>query len=272
MTSTDTAVIGDRLLEAYESASTIDPISATVDGFDMPAAYAVLEAIKARRIADGWEPVGRKIGFTNTKLWDLYGVDRPMWAHVWSKTVMHTADGTASLALEHLVEPRIEPEVVFKLRATPPLTDDVVEVLRAVEWMAPGFEVVHCHFPGWRFTLPDCTADFALHGRLVVGTPVAIDDDNIESVADALQEFELTLSRDGSEVDRGVGTNVLGGPAHALAHLIRVLDEDHPASQLNAGEVITTGTITDAWPIAPGERWTSDYGALGLEGLTLSTR
>jgi hypothetical protein len=33
---------------------------------------------------------------------------------------------------------------------------------------------------------------------------------------------------------------------------------------------VTTGTITDAWPVAAGETWSSDYGALGLEGLTLS--
>jgi 2-oxo-3-hexenedioate decarboxylase len=263
--------IGDRLLDAYERAATIEPISATVDEFDMAAAYEVLEHIAARRAADGWEPVGRKIGFTNTKLWELYGVDRPMWAHVWSNTVMHVADNTAALALDQLVQPRIEPEVVFKLRRRPPVTDDPVEVLRAVEWMAPGFEIVHCHYDGWRFTLPDCTADFALHGRLVVGTPVVVDDDNLEAVAAALPEFELTLSRDGAVVDRGLGTNVLGGPAHALAHLIRVLEQDHPAAQLNAGELITTGTITDAWSIAPGERWTSDYGALGLEGLTLVT-
>jgi len=263
MTTIDSAGIGDRLLEAYESASMIDPISATIEGFDMPAAYAVLEHIAARRAAAGWEPVGRKIGFTNTKLWGLYGVDRPMWADVWSETVVYATDNTAELALDRFVQPRIEPEVVFKLRTTPPSTDDVVELLRSIEWMAPGFEIVHCHYPDWRFTLPDCTADFALHGALVVGTPVAVE---------ALPEFELTLSRDDVVVDRGVGSNVLGGPVHALAHLIRTLDQDHPASQLQAGEIITTGTITDAQPIAPGESWTSDYGALGLEGLTLSTR
>jgi 2-oxo-3-hexenedioate decarboxylase len=271
MTSADITAIADRLLGAFERAGTIDPISATVDDFDMPAAYAVLEHIAARRVADGWESVGRKIGFTNTKLWDLYGVDRPMWAHVWSKTVVHVTGSTAELALDHLVQPRIEPEVVFKLGSRPPSTADPVEVLHAVEWMAPGFEIVHCHFPGWRFTLADCTADFALHGALVVGTPVVIDGDNLEAVAEALTEFELTLSRDEAVIDRGVGTNVLGGPAHALTHLIRVLDDGPESSRLQAGETITTGTVTDAWPIQPGERWTSDYGALGLEGLTLVT-
>jgi 2-oxo-3-hexenedioate decarboxylase len=41
----------------------------------------------------------------------------------------------------------------------------------------------------------------------------------------------------------------------------------HPP--LQPGEIITTGTITDAWPVTPGERWSSDYGELPLRGLTL---
>jgi 2-keto-4-pentenoate hydratase len=262
--------VAERLLDAYERAATIDPISATVDDFDMPAAYAVLEHIAARRVADGWVSVGRKIGFTNTKLWDLYGVDRPMWARVWKQTVVQAADGSAELALDRFVQPRIEPEVVFKLRAEPPPMADPMQVLRAVEWMAPGFEIVHCHFPGWRFTLADCTADFALHGALVIGMPVEINENNIEEISQLLPKFELSLSCDRSVVDRGVGANVLGGPAHALTHLIRVLLDDPAASRLASGEVVTTGTITDAQPIAAGESWTSDYGALGLDGLTIT--
>jgi 2-keto-4-pentenoate hydratase len=262
--------IAQRLLEAYDKAATVDPISATVEDFDMPAAYAVLDHIAARREHAGWVRVGRKIGFTNATLWDLYGVDRPMWAHVWSETVVHAEGNVAELSLDRFVQPRIEPEVVFKLRTEPPSTDDPTEVLRAVEWMAPGFEIVHCHFPEWRFTLADCTADFALHGALVVGTPVAVDGDNVDAAAEALPTFELALSRGTAVVDRGVGSNVLGGPAHALTHLIRVLDDGPESSRLTGGELVTTGTLTDAWPIAAGEQWTSDYGRLGLGGLTIT--
>ncbi len=76
----------------------------------------------------------------------------------------------------------------------------------------------------------------------------------------------MTLSRGGTVVDRGVGANVLGSPALALAHLARLLAEQPQFSPLAAGEIVTTGTITDAWPVAPGEAWSSDYGALGLDG------
>jgi hypothetical protein len=33
---------------------------------------------------------------------------------------------------------------------------------------------------------------------------------------------------------------------------------------------VATGTLTDARPVAVGETWTSDHGALGFRGVTLT--
>jgi 2-oxo-3-hexenedioate decarboxylase len=103
----------------------------------------------------------------------------------------------------------------------------------------------------------------------VVGDVVPLTAANRAAVAAALPAFELTLACGGSVVDRGVGANVLGSPALALAHLARVLAGQPQFPALAAGELVTTGTVTDAWPVRPGETWTSDYGELGLPGLTL---
>jgi 2-oxo-3-hexenedioate decarboxylase len=192
-----------------------------------------------------------------------------MWAHIWSTTVIE-GKGETILPLDRFVQPRIEPEVVFKLRDRPPLNALPSEMLRSVEWMSAGFEIVQCHFADWKFTVADATADFGLHGALVVGRPMFIDEHNRDVVAAALSAFELTLRCDGTYVDRGVGSNVLGGPLHALAHLTGVLVDQPRYAPLSDGDIVTTGTITKAWPVAPGERWTSDYGSLGLEGLTTS--
>src|SRR5262249_40362428 len=163
------------------------------------------------------------------------------------------------------VLPRIEPEVAFGLNGPVPLTDDPLAVLARVDWIAPGFEIVQSHFPDWKFKAPDCTALCALHGALVVGTPVAVTEASRAALAAKLPTFALTLSRGGAMVDQGVGANVLKSPALALAHLARVLADLPEFPPLVAGEMVTTGTITDAWPVAPGETWSSDYGALGLE-------
>ena len=266
----DTGAIAGRLIAAYDSATTIPPITASDPGFDVAAAYDVLGEIEARRVAGGWLPVGRKIGFTNRTIWPRYGVYLPIWAHTWAHTVHHATANRAVLALAPFVQPRIEPEVVFKLKAPVPVTDDARVVLACVEWIAPGFEIVQSHFPEWKFTAADCTAAFGLHGALVVGTPLAVTDRTRAEFAVALPAFTLTLGREGAVIDTGVGANVLDSPALALVHLARLLAQQPHFPPLAAGEIITTGTVTDAWPVAPGETWTSDYGALGLPGVTLT--
>jgi 2-oxo-3-hexenedioate decarboxylase len=265
----DLAQIADRLIAAYDGVTTLPPVTAGAPDFSVADGYAVLADIEARRRAQGWRAVGRTIGFTNRTIWPRYGVYQPMWAHVWTRTVHFAADGKASLPLHGFVQPRIEPEVVFKLKSPVPLTDDPAAMLAAVEWIAPGFEIVQSHFPDWKFTAADCTAAFGLHGALLVGTPVAVTDTNRAKLAAALPTFDLTLSRSDTVIDQGVGANVLGSPALALAHLARLLAVQPQAPQLAAGEIITTGTITDAWPVAAGEIWSSDYGTLGLDGLSV---
>jgi 2-oxo-3-hexenedioate decarboxylase len=193
-----------------------------------------------------------------------------MAARIWAHTLHCAPDGKATLALDRFVRPRIEPEVVFKLAAPVPPTDDPRAILSAVEWVAPGFEIVQSHFPDWKFTAADCTAAFGLHGALVVGEPLLLTAAIRADIAARLPAFELTLRRGDTVVDRGVGANVLGSPALALAHLARALAALPQLAPLAAGEVITTGTVTDAWPVAAGETWTSDYGKLGITGLTLS--
>ena len=267
---TDLKPIADALIAAYDTATTLPPITARAPDFSVVDGYAVLHDIETRRRVQGWTAVGRKIGFTNRTIWPRYGVYQPMWAHVWTRTVHFARDGKAALPLDRLVQPRIEPEVVFKLKGPVPLTDAAAAVLACVEWMAPGFEIVQSHFPDWKFAAADCTAAFGLHGALVVGTPLAVTDANRAALAAALPAFELTLSRGDVVIDRGVGANVLGSPALALAHLARLLADQPQSPKLAAGEIVTTGTVTDAWPVAAGEIWSSDYGVLGINGLALS--
>ena len=266
----DVAAIATRLIDAYDRATTLAPISAGTPGFDVAQAYDVLAEIERRRRAQGWRAIGRKIGFTNRTIWARYGVYQPMWAHVFAHTVHFAPAGSASLSLARFVQPRIEPEVVFKLRAPLPDTDDARALLACIEWIAPGFEIVQSHFPDWKFTAADCTAAFGLHAALVVGTPVAVTAANRPVIADALPMFTLRLRRGGELIDTGAGANVLGSPAQALAHLVRVLATQPRSPPLAAGEIVTTGTLTDAWPVKAGQTWTSDYGALGLSGLTLT--
>lgn len=268
----DRAGVARELLAAYDDVRLAVPPSVRWPRFDTTAAYDVLDRIDDERLRRGWRPVGWKIGFTNRGLWERYGVDRAMWARVWDRTIVRCGpSGTAEVEVDRYVAPRLEPEVVVGLRAPlRPGIADPAEVLRSVEWVAPGFEVVQCVFPDWRFTAADCAAAFGLHGGLVVGEPVPVDGWSATDLVTALEEASVELSRDGEVVDRGVGANALGSPLLALAHLADALASRGAA--LAAGDVVTTGTLTDAWPLTSGTTWRSTFTGAPFAGLTLTVR
>jgi 2-oxo-3-hexenedioate decarboxylase len=164
-----------------------------------------------------------------------------------------------------LVEPRIEPEVAFRIATPPDPEMDERALLECVDAVAHGFEIVQSVFPGWRFKAADTVAAFALHGRYRHGPFVPIAPVERETWRAALSGFSITLFREGEAVDRGVGRNVLGGgPLTALRHLVRGLADTPSATGLRPGDIVTTGTVTRAFPVKPGESW-----ATRLEGLPL---
>jgi 2-oxo-3-hexenedioate decarboxylase len=85
-------------------------------------------------------------------------------------------------------------------------------------------------------------------------------------LAERLADFKLTLLKDGVEVRKGGGSLVLGSPLSALAHFLDVLAALPGHPWLEAGEVVTTGTLTDAMPVRPGERWSTRIEGLDLSG------
>ena len=60
-------------------------------------------------------------------------------------------------------------------------------------------------------------------------------------------------------IDEGTGANVLDGPLHALAHFLAALRDCPGAPDLLPGDVVTTGTWTDAWPVHRGEHWRAAF-------------
>ena len=262
--------IARELLDAHDHARLIDSIAARNPDFDLDAAYQVAAELMRVRRSRGSRPVGRKIGFTNRSIWSLYGVDAPMWAHVYADTVSHATHGKAEVSLAGMVSPRMEPEILFKLRAPIPVAcNDAERLLRSVEWYAHSVEIVHSHFD-WKFKLADATADWACHARLVIGEPQMIRQQDIPALARALPAMQAALLKDGVRQIEGIGANVLGSPAYALGFLADVLSEQAFMLPLAAGEVVSTGTITDALPVKPGEIWSTEISGLPLQNLTIS--
>lgn len=231
-----------------------------------PRGYAAARALHEARLREGWRPVGRKIGFTNRRIWPLYGVYEPIWGWVYDRTLIRAQGDEATVALSGLQQPRIEPEICFGLRAAP-RSSSPADLIAALEWVAHSVELVQCDQPGWKTSLEHSTGLNGLHARLVLGTPVALD--QLSDVQSALPRIEMVLRKGDEIVDRGTGEIVLGSPLSALAHLVELLARQPWAPPLSAGEIVSTGTLTDAHPVAPGETWRTELIGLPLAGLRL---
>lgn len=269
MTALNLDKIARDVKSAQDYVAELQPVTAGHPDFDLPAAYDVAGRLHHRRTAEGARVAGRKIGFTNPDMWTLFGVSEPVWGYVYDHTLTECPEGVMRFDLTKLCQPRIEPEIVLHFREAPAVGAREPEILRCIDWIAHGIEIVQSHFPDWKFKAADTVADNGLHGALIIGPYIDVDQlgDNLPS---DLETFSLELSCDGEVKEKGYGRNVLGSPLTAVAHLLKLLHSQGDVAPIKAGEVITTGTITKAYPIKPGERWSTRLDGIALSGFELT--
>ncbi len=242
------------------------PVELAVIGADLATGLAVQDAITRSRLVRGDQAAGFKIGFTNRTIWPIYGVHAPIWGPVWQHTA-HEApagqfDGTRLITT--LNRPRLEPEIVFGLRGVPaavalgpdgPTAQTIAELEGAIEWVAHGFELVQSPWPDWKFGAGQAMAAQGLHGALIVGPRRRVR--QAAGLARALSALTLSLYRDSGAdpIARGQGSDVLDGPVQALGHWLHASGQTPAPIAISDGLLVTTGTLTDAQPVKPGQRW-----------------
>lgn len=255
--SRELETIAKEIAQALISAEQIAPPSSAHDPLSLEEAYAV--ASRVRSIL-GKSRIGRKVGFTNRAIWPVYGVDQPIWGEVHADSVFSSDQ---PVTLSAFAEPRIEPEIVLGLGKTPTSDMSPKQLASCIDWVAPGFEIVQSIYSGWKFEVTDTIVAQGLHGCLVLGDKVPA----TTEILDGLAEVPLELFKGKDAIESGKGENALGGPLEVLAHLVALLSAD---DTLAAGELITTGTLTDAWPVFPAESWSARFG--GVMETELSVR
>ena len=263
--------LADELSAAYAQQRTdVIPPSARGVTFDLASAYLVQTELTKRRRDGGHSTVGRKVGYANKGVWRVFKLETVVWAPMFDDTVRYAAANASSLSIEHMCSPKIEPEIVFRMKKPLGAGDhDPATVLDSVEWLALGFEIIDCVFADWKFQPTDFVASLGLHAGLVVGEPLHIEPEMIPALVDQLPRFTVRLAKDGELVDEGSGRNSLRSPALCLGELASAIARQPGAEPLAAGELVSSGTLTDSHPITPGEAWTATIEGLDLAALTL---
>ncbi len=268
MQEIDIKKIARELKKAQDNCIQLNPITDRFLGFNIADAYEAAHLIHEQRLEEGLVLVGRKIGFTNTNMWPIYGVCEPVWAYMYDKTVTQLAKGVTECFINEYCEPKIEPEIVLHFCSIPPIDATPSELLACIDRIALGFEIVQSHFPGWKFQAADTIVDRGLHAELFIGEQISVDHLG-HSIIQDLERFEITLACNSKLCEVGHGSNVLGSPLLAVGHLISVLANQSRAMPIQAGEIVTTGTLTSAFTISAGQVWSASLNGISLPALNI---
>src|SRR5208283_2206142 len=172
-----------ELLSVYEMGQMVPALPSARSSFDLNTAYEVEAALKRLREAGGSRAVDRKVGHANKAMWRELRLETLVWAHMYDDTVQHRDSNSATLTLAHRRSLKVEPEIVFGLKQ-PIIAEglDATAALECTEWLAMGFELIDCPFPGWQFQPRDFVASFGLHAALVIGERVQVQPDLIATL------------------------------------------------------------------------------------------
>ncbi|MGW7414360.1 2-keto-4-pentenoate hydratase [Streptomyces sp. NPDC054863] len=210
-------------------------------------AYAVQEALVARRLARGERLTGFKLGFTSLAKMRQMGVADLIHGRLTDR--MEITDGER-YDTSGLIHPRVEPEVAFLLGSTLRPGADPAAAVAAV---APALEVIDSRYDGFRFSLPEVIADNTSAAGYVLGPWRAPAD---------LGNLGVLLELDGRLAQAGSTAAILGHPLRALAAAARL------AGSLGPGTVILAGAATAAVPLPPGTHVRATVAGLGPVGFT----
>jgi len=238
MAAIDTAELAARLTKAVADRTAIDQLSDDVPDLDLAAGYAVQRIL---REAAG-PVVGWKLGVTSRAKQAQVGVTSPVYGFLAGRNALDVGEPLDASAL---IQPRCEPEIVFVLGrdlAGPHVT--AADVVSASSGVAVGIEVLDSRYRDYRFTMADVVADNTSAGRFVVGAPVPPAGIDLRLVG-------VVLEKNGEVVATASGAASLGHPAAAVAWMVRAMAAE--GEGLRAGEVVLSGGLTAAVPVAPGD-------------------
>ena len=248
MASVDVHDLAARLTKAVTERTAIEPLSDDVSDLDLETGYAVQRVLREQ----AGPRVGWKLGVTSRAKQAQVGVSDPVFGFLPGTGALDLGE---PLRTGELIQPRAEPEIVFQMGRD--LAGEHVtasDVLGATSGLAVGIEILDSRFRDYRFTMADVVADNTSAARFVVGSPVPAAGVDVRLVG-------VLLEKNGELVATASGAASLGHPAAAVAWLVRRLAAS--GEGLAAGEVILSGGLTAATPVAPGDVVTVTIDRLG---------
>lgn len=248
----------EKLFNALKNGRNIPPLTERFSDISIDDAYHISLKTLDKRLADGDEIVGKKIGVTSEPVQKMLNVHQPDFGFL-TKSMQFVHESEISLSAEKLGQPKAEGEIAFRLKKDlkgPGVT--AADVLDATEAIIPCFEIVDSRIENWKIKIEDTVADNASCGVYVLG------DKELNPKGIDLAELSMKVYKNSNLISEGKGSAVQGNPLNAVAWLANTLGE--LGIPFKAGEIILSGSLVPLEPVEPG-----DIFHLEVEGLGCAT-
>lgn len=246
------------LFEAERTLTQIGLLSDRFPAMDMDDAYAI-QAEWVRQKREAGDPViGWKIGLTSKAMQAALSIDIPDSGVLLQSMAF---DNGATVPAGRFIQPRIEAELAFVMKA--PLTGRCTpaEVLAATDHVVPALEILDTRIvrkdpvSGRLRNVFDTISDNAANAGIVVGDPIR------DLAGPELRWMGAIVSRDGEVEETGLGAGVLGDPLLSVAWLAERLAVY--GDTIEAGQLVLSGSFIRPVEAPPGSHIVADFGRFG---------
>ena len=224
----------------------------------MDDAYAVQKALVVLKIADGRRVMGWKVLLTSKAMQYALNINIPDSDILFDD--MHFTDGS-TVPKGRFIQPRIEAEIVFEIKAELNDAATCAKVLEATDYVCPSLEILDTRFlradpkSGQTRKIFDTISDNVANAGIVLGAqrhdPNAID----------LRWAGAICTRHGEVEETGLGAGVLNDPVTGIAWLSKLLEAY--GQTIRAGDVVLSGSFICPVEARPGDSFHADFGSFG---------
>lgn len=260
MTAPDS--LARTLVREHDAAARFQPFAAANGIGDMAAAYRVQSAfVELLSRTPAARPAGYKVGLTSPRMQAMCGVDQPIAGVVLANRIHRSG---ATIGTPDYGRLGIEFEIAVRLGRDLPSANaayTLETISNAVEGVCAAVELVDDRHADYKaFDVLSVVADNSWNAGIVHGEFTASWPD--------LREVEGTAYRNGTELDRGFGRDVLGHPFASLAWLANHLAAN--GGRLRRGDIVMTGSLVPTRFPTAGEDYR--FAVTGIGDVALKIR
>ena len=248
----------NRLYEAEKARIQIPALTISHE-MDMDDAYAIQKAWVDRKITEGAEVVGYKIGLTSRAMQMAVNIDQPDYGVLLDDMLF---PNNGEISANDFTDPRIETEFAFVLKK--PLFGETVsldQVLDATDHVVPALELIAARSyrtdpqTGYTRKVFDTIADNAANAGIILG------DERVKPEDIDLRWAGALLYLNDQIEETGLAAGVLDHPAHGISWICRRF-APHGIG-LEPGQLLLSGSFTRPVMVSPNDHIRADYGPLG---------